>query len=116
MQILLSLLLMAGLLLDLLRLGSALATLWYIPPVVLVIAAIAEKDTTFRWVYVALFVSGLVFDVLTHELFGTNGVLMFISLAVANLLLRSIERSPRKTLLKLGIASASYIVIRAVVL
>lgn len=115
MQILISLSLIAAIIVDVLRAGASPSMLWYLPPIVLIIAVVLEKETSLRLVYGMLFVSGIVFDVLTNELFGTNGVLMFICLALANLLLRSMERSTRKTLLKLGIVSASYIVIRAVV-
>jgi len=115
MNILVILLLLTGTVIDILRTGASLNILWYVPPAVLVISILVAKEANARLVYSILVISGLVLDILTNSLFGTHGIVMFISLISANVLLRSIDESPRKTLLKLGIVSASYIVLRAVV-
>lgn len=115
MNILVILLLLAGTVIDILRIGTPSNILWYLPPLVLIISILVIKEANARLIYGILIISGFVLDILTNSLFGTYGIVMFTSLISANVFLRSIDDSPRKTLLKLGIVSASYIVLRAVV-
>lgn len=98
-------------LLDVARMALPSPLLQVFPPFVLVYFVLLEKHFSNKYGYVLLFATGIILDTVKTEIYGTTGMVMFISILLGKLASQGLEREKRKKIVMIGVIVFAYLII-----